>query len=170
MKIEFRKQIDSDAAPWQPLTNIDELIWNGVFTLRVTDDNGSHGLPFHFANDDIVTIVVKDHTPNASLPHTRTTLQEVTRVECATGKAFTYTRTRYNEGGEHIWSRWIADGEFEIPIASNMTLGGVMIGDGLSINADGKVSVDGRFFEGNNFDKVNFAVLTVYYSICPIET
>lgn len=160
MKIEFRKQIDSDAAPWQPLTNIDELIWNGVFTLRVTDDDGSHNLPFRFANDDILTIVVKDHTPNASLPHTRTTLQEVTHVECATGKILTYTRTRYNAGGEHIWSRWIADGEFEIPIASNMTLGGVMIGDGLSINADGKVSVDGRFFEGNNFDKVNFAIYT----------
>lgn len=160
MKIEFRKQIDSDAAPWQPLTNIDELIWNGVFTLRVTDDNGSHGLPFHFANDDIVTIVVKDHTPNASLPHTRTTLQEVTRVECATGKAFTYTRTRYNDGGEHTWSGWIVDGGNEIPIATKTTLGGIMIGDGLSVNTEGKVSVDGRFFEGNNFDKVNFAIYT----------
>lgn len=160
MKIEFRKQIDSDAAPWQPLTNIDELIWNGVFTLRVTDDDGSHNLPFRFANDDILTIVVKDHTPNAALPHTRTTLQEVTHVECATGKILTYTRTRYNAGGEHIWSRWIADGEFEIPLATNTTLGGIMIGDGLSVNTEGKVSVDGRFFEGNNFDKVNFAIYT----------
>ena len=91
MKIEFRKQIDSDAAPWQPLTNIDELIWNGVFTLRVTDDDGSHNLPFRFANDDILTIVVKDHTPTAALPHTRTTLQEVTHVECATSEYYHVT-------------------------------------------------------------------------------
>ena len=158
MKIEFRKQIDSDAAPWQPLTNIDELIWNGVFTLRVTDDDGSHNLPFRFANDDILTIVVKDHTPNAALPHTRTTLQEVTHVECATGKAFIYTRTRHTVDGVHIWSRWIAD--TELPVATRTFVGGIMIGDGLSINAEGRVSVDGKTFDGNNFDKVNLAIYT----------
>ena len=31
MKIEYRKQIDSETAPWQLLTNIDELLWNGVY-------------------------------------------------------------------------------------------------------------------------------------------
>lgn len=172
MKIEFRKQVDSDAAPWQPLTNIDELIWNGVFNLRVTDDNGSHGLPFHFDNDDIVTIVVKDHTPNVSLPHTRTTLQEVTRVDRTTGKAFTYTRTRYNDGGEHTWSGWIVDGGNEIPIATKTTLGGVIIGDGLSINAEGRVSVDGKTSESDRFvgaDTDSFAVKKFYTLPAPME-
>ena len=54
MKIEYRKQIDSETAPWQLLTNIDELLWNGVYALRVTDDDGTHSLPFRFANDDTV--------------------------------------------------------------------------------------------------------------------
>ena len=31
MKIEYRKQIDSETASWQLLTNIDELLWNGVY-------------------------------------------------------------------------------------------------------------------------------------------
>ena len=106
MKIEYRKQIDSDAAPWQQLTNIDELVWNGVYTMRVSDDDGTAHLPCSLANEDIVTIVVKDHAPNSMLQHGRTTMQEITKVERGTGSVFIYSRTCSNVNGMPVWTSW----------------------------------------------------------------
>ena len=57
MKIEYRKLTDNESDPWQLLTNIDELIWNGVYVLRVSDDDDTHGLPFRFSNDETVTLL-----------------------------------------------------------------------------------------------------------------
>ena len=57
IKIEYRKQTDDESAPWLVLTNIDELIWNGVYALRVNCDDGTSGLPFHFENSDTVTVL-----------------------------------------------------------------------------------------------------------------
>ena len=105
MKIEYRKLIDSDAAPWQQLTNIDELVWNGVYTMRVSDDDGTSHLPCSLANN-IVTIVVKDHAPNSMLQHGRTTMQEITKVERDTGSVFIYSRTCSNVNGVPVWSNW----------------------------------------------------------------
>lgn len=106
MKIEYRKLIDSDAAPWQQLTNIDELVWNGVYTMRVSDDDGTSHLPCSLANEDIVTIVVKDHAPNSMLQHGRTTMQEITKVERGTGSVFIYSRTCSNVNGMPVWTKW----------------------------------------------------------------
>lgn len=106
MKIEYRKLIDSDAAPWQQLTNIDELVWNGVYTMRVSDDDGTSHLPCSLANEDIVTIVVKDHAPNSMLQHGRTTMQEITKVERGTGSVFIYSRTCSNVNGMPVWTSW----------------------------------------------------------------
>ena len=145
MKIEYRKQIDSETAPWQLLTNIDELLWNGVYALRVTDDDGSHNLPFHFGNDDTVTIVVKDHSHEGMLQDGRTVVQTITRVERSTGKVFVYTRTRYNVDGVPNWNYWAlaTEGEatIEIPKATKASIGGVMVGDGLSVDGDGILSI-----------------------------
>lgn len=106
MKIEYRKLIDSDAAPWQQLTNINELVWNGVYTMRVSDDDGTSHLPCSLANEDIVTIVVKDHAPNSMLQHGRTTMQEITKVERGTGSVFIYSRTCSNVNGMPVWTSW----------------------------------------------------------------
>lgn len=145
MKIEYRKQIDSETAPWQLLTNVDELLWNGVYALRVTADDGSHKLPFRLADDDTVTIVVKDHAHDGMLENGRTVVQTVTRVDRATGNVFVYTRTRYNAGGTHSWSYWTLAGEgstaVEIPTASTTSLGAVIVGNGLAVDADGKLSL-----------------------------
>lgn len=145
MKIEYRKQIDSETAPWQLLTNIDELIWNGVYALRVSDDNGSSNLPFRLANDDTVTLVVKDHAHEGMLERGRTIVQTVTRVERTTGSVFVYTRTRCNVNDVPIWSYWAlsTEGEtvIEMPKATNASLGGVIIGDGLYADANGKLSL-----------------------------
>ena len=145
MKIEYRKQIDSEAAPWQLLTNVDELIWNGVYALRVSDDDGSHNLPFRFANDDTVTVVVKDHSHEGMLENGRTIVQTITRVERSTGKVFVYTRTRCNVENIPSWGYWTLATEggavIEIPQATHVSLGGVVVGDGLAVDATGKLTV-----------------------------
>ncbi|MBQ2289766.1 MAG: hypothetical protein II249_03760, partial [Bacteroidaceae bacterium] len=145
MKIEYRKLTDNESAPWLLLTNIDELIWNGVYVLRVIDDDGSSGLPFRLGNDDTVTLVLKDNAHEGALQSGRTIVQTVTYVERATGKVFTYTRTRCKTGKNHSWSYWtLADensGITEMPKASNVSLGAVIVGEGLSIDSNGKISV-----------------------------
>ena len=145
MKIEYRKQIDSETAPWQLLTNMDELLWNGVYALRVTDDDGSHNLPFRFNNDDTVTLVVKDHAHEGMLENGRTVVQTITRVDRTTGNVFIYTRTRYNVNGEPGWNYWAlaTEGEavIEMPKATPVSLGAVIVGDGLAVDADGKLSL-----------------------------
>lgn len=148
MKIEYRKQIDSETAPWQLLTNMDELLWNGIYNLRVTDDDGTHSLPFRFANDDTVTLVVKDHAHEGMLENGRTIVQTITRVERSTGNVLSYTRTRYNSNGCPTWNYWTLatedDAVIEIPKATPVSLGAVIVGDGLAVDADGKLSVAGK--------------------------
>ncbi len=145
MKIEYRKQIDSETAPWQLLTNIDELLWNGVYALRVTDDDGSHHLPFRFGNDDTVTLVIKDHAHEGMLENGRTIVQTITRVDRTTGNVFVYTRTRYNVDGTPCWNYWAlaTEGEavIDMPKATQASLGAVIVGNGLAVDADGKISV-----------------------------
>lgn len=107
MKIEYRKQTDNDSAPWLVLTNIDELIWNGVYALRVSDDDGTSGLPFRLENNDTVTLVLKDHSHEGMLQNDRTVVQTLTHVERTTGKVQTYLRTRCYSQGNHSWSSWV---------------------------------------------------------------
>ena len=141
MKIEYRKLTDNESDPWLLLTNIDELIWNGVYALRVIDDDGSLGLPFRFENDDTVTLVLKDHSHEGKLQNGRTVVQTITRVERSSGKVFTYTRTRYCVDGKHRWNTWerAADSEGGAVIDSTGLL--QMVGDGLAVGADGKITI-----------------------------
>ena len=166
MKIEYRKQIDSETAPWQLLTNIDELLWNGVYALRVTDDDGTHSLPFRFANDDTVTLVVKDHAHEGMLENGRTIVQTITRVERSTGNVYSYTRTRYNVDGTPSWNYWAlaTEGEavIDMPKATQVSLGAVIVGNGLAVDADGKISVAPASIAEDNLqpalkDKINVA-------------
>ena len=106
MKIECRLQGEKPGAPWQPLTNLDELIWNGVHALRATADDGTLGLPFRVADNDSMTFVVKDHAHDGSLQNNRTIVQTITHVECTTGKVSVYNRTRHYNNGKHRWTDW----------------------------------------------------------------
>ena len=166
MKIEYRKQIDSETAPWQLLTNMDELLWNGIYNLRVTDDDGTHSLPFRFANDDTVTLVVKDHAHEGMLENGRTIVHTITRVERSTGNVLSYTRTRYNSNGSPKWNYWTLatedDAVIEMPKATPVSLGAVIVGDGLAVDADGKLSVAGKSIGEEHLtsalnDKINVA-------------
>lgn len=152
MKIEYRKLTDNESAPWLLLTNIDELIWNGVYVLRVTDDDGSSGLPFRFGNSDTVTIVVKDHSHEGALQSNRTIVQTVTYVERATGKVFTYVRTCCVIKGRQQWTNWemgkdseniLPGNVVEIAWDENSGIDAMTIRGTYKINGERKSSNDG---------------------------
>lgn len=109
MRIEYCKQVDSDTAPWLSLTNVDELQWNGVYSLRVSNDDGSHNLPFRLRDDETVTFVVKDHSHPGKLQGNRTIVQEITHVDRATGSVSNYSRHCSNTNGKPTWSKWTSD-------------------------------------------------------------
>ena len=106
MKIEYRRQGESSIGVWQPLTNLDELIWDGVYALRMSGDDNTSGLPFRVDDNDSMTFVVKDHAHDGRLQNNRTIVQTITRVEHSTGKVFVYNRTRYYSNGSHSWNSW----------------------------------------------------------------
>ena len=148
MKIEYRKLSDKGTASWQVLTNPDELIWEGVYALRVSDDDGTSSFPRRFNDNDTVTLVVKDHAHEGALQQNRTIVQTITCVECTTGDVLTYTRTRYNADGTPCWSYWALATEngavINIQPATSSALGGVIVGDGLTVDATGKISIAER--------------------------
>lgn len=109
MKIEYCKQVDSETAPWLSLTNVDELQWNGVYSLRVSNDDGSHNLPFRLRDGETVTLVVKDHSHPGKLQGNRTVVQEITHVDRATGCVSNYSRFCSKVNGMPTWSNWTSD-------------------------------------------------------------
>ena len=80
MKMEYRRHLDNGAAPWQLVTNIDELMWNGEYFIRVSNDNGSSKLPFPMSNDETATLVVKDYSHEGKLQRNRKIVQEISKV------------------------------------------------------------------------------------------
>lgn len=106
MKIEYRRQGESSIGAWQPLTNLDELIWNGVYALRMSGDDNTSGLPFRVDDNDSMTFVVKDHAHDGRLQNNRTIVQTITRVERTTGRVSVYNRTRHYSNGSHSWTDW----------------------------------------------------------------
>ncbi len=106
MRIEYCKQVDSETSPWLSLTNVDELQWNGVYSLRVSNDDGSHNLPFRLRDGETVTLVVKDHSHPGKLQGKRTVVQEITHVDRATGCVSNYSRFCSKVNGMPTWSNW----------------------------------------------------------------
>ena len=106
MKIEYRRQGESSIGAWQPLTNLDELIWDGVYALRMSGDDNTSGLPFRVNDNDSMTFVVKDHAHDGRLQNNRTIVQTITRVERTTGRVSVYNRTRHYSNGSHSWTDW----------------------------------------------------------------
>ena len=159
MKIEYRKLTDNESDPWLSLTNIDELIWNGVYALRVIDDDGSLGLPFQFENDETVTLVLKDHAHEGLLQNARTIVQTITRVERSTGNVFTYTRTRYCVDGKHRWNSWELAAESDGNSIVDTEVLQQIIGYGLNIDADGKVTISDNIIDENKLtNELNYKI------------
>lgn len=108
LKINYRRLSDGDSAPVQLAHTFNEFLWSDVYELKVFDDDGSHGLPFSFADDETLTLVVKDHPVNAgaTLQRERKIVQTITYVQRSTGGVYTCTRTRSHNGKDYVWSGW----------------------------------------------------------------
>lgn len=116
LKINFRRLSGGDSAPEQVARTFDEFLWSDVYELKVFDDDGSHGLPFSFADDETLTLVVKDHPLNAgaTLQKERKIVQTLTYVRRSTGSVYICTRTRSHNGMDYVWSKWNVTEEINI--------------------------------------------------------
>lgn len=121
MKIECRLQGEKPDATWPQLNNLDEPIWDGVYTLRVTADDGTLGLPFRIADNDIMTFVVKEHVHDGMQQNSRTIVQTITRVESKNGKESVYNRKCNYNNGKQSWSEWelAGNGNSDSPVDNN---------------------------------------------------
>lgn len=106
MKMEYRRHLDNGAAPWQLVTNIDELMWNGEYFIRVSNDDGSSQLPFPLNNDETATLVVKDYSHEGKLQRNRKIVQEISKVERDGGKVLNYSRVYHEIYGRNQWGSW----------------------------------------------------------------
>lgn len=108
MKMKFRKSTDTGQGAWRELVTLDELIWAGVYLVRLAGDDTS--LPFSFADNETVTLVVKDHNVAGALQNNRVVVQTITRVDPSTGDVLTFTRARRYVDGSHKWGDWVSVG------------------------------------------------------------
>ena len=106
--MNFRKSTDTGLGAWCELLTLDELIWAGVYLVRLAGDDAS--LPFSFAENEVVTLVVKDHNVAGALQNNRVVAQTITRVDPSKGNVLTFTRTRRYVDGLHRWGNWVGLG------------------------------------------------------------
>ena len=106
MKIRYRKQNEKETAPWQQLNNIDEIVWDGRYDIRVKNHDNSMNLPFLLNENETATLVVEDYSHNGKLQPCRTTVQRISKIDQQSGELQTYYRTYYKTDGKHKWSEW----------------------------------------------------------------
>lgn len=103
---EYRCLNDGEKTKWKQLTSLGELIWDGVYAIRLVTDEPSLGLPFKVNGEEVINLLVNDQFRDNHIQNNRIIVQTLTRVERSTGHVQTYTRTRRYENGEHKWSEW----------------------------------------------------------------
>lgn len=110
LKINYRTLSGGEHSPWLQTSTLDEIVWGGAYELMFASDDGSHGLPFRFTQDEKVTLIVNDN--NKGNTHgMHTIVQRLTYVEHATCDLVTYTRTRCCCKGTNAWGEWsVLDG------------------------------------------------------------
>ena len=106
IKIRYRKQNEKETAPWQQLNNIDEIVWDGRYDIRVENHDNSMNLPFAMNENETATLVVEDYSHNGKLQPCRTTVQRISKIDQQSGELQTYYRTYYKTDGKHKWSEW----------------------------------------------------------------
>ena len=106
MKIRYRKQNEKETAPWQQLNNIDEIVWDGRYDIRVENYDTSINLPFAMNENETVTLIVEDYSHSGKLQPCRTTVQRISKIDQQSGELQTYYRSYYKTDGKHKWSEW----------------------------------------------------------------
>lgn len=106
IKIQYRKQNEKETAPWQQLNNIDEIVWDGRYDIRVGHQDSSIHLPFTLVKNETATLVVEDHSHKGRLQHSRIIVQTMSKADQESCELQTYYRTYYKTDGKHKWSEW----------------------------------------------------------------
>ena len=106
IKIQYRKQNEKETAPWQQLNNIDEIVWDGRYDVRVENYDTSINLPFAMNENETATLIVEDYSHSGKLQPCRTTVQRISKIDQQSGELQTYYRTYYKTDGRHQWSEW----------------------------------------------------------------
>ena len=106
IKIRYRKQNEKETAPWQQLNNIDEIVWDGRYDIRVKNHDNSMNLPFLLNENETAILVVEDYSHNGKLQPCRTTVQRISKIDQQSGELQTYYRSYYKTDGKHKWSEW----------------------------------------------------------------
>ena len=68
---QYRKQNEKETAPWQQLNNIDEILWDGRYDIRIKNNDTSMKLPFELKKNETATLIVEDHSHKGKLQHSR---------------------------------------------------------------------------------------------------
>ena len=106
MRIDCWKIKDGKEIPMPPPTTLDGFEWNGRIRLRVTDDDGSLGLPFVFAGEDSAIMTVVKTEQDGKQSDNKKIKQTLRCVPRSLGCEIVCSRTRSYNGKEHVWSEW----------------------------------------------------------------
>ena len=107
-KQELRyRQVGVAGSEWSVATTPDEFMQNGVYEIKVINDNGTLNFPYRFAGDDVAKLIVSDSGANGKQQINRIVVQTITITPSGTNKSVTYTRTRRNVNGNQQWSSWV---------------------------------------------------------------
>ena len=107
-KQELRyRQAGVAGSEWSVATTPDEFMQNGVYEIKVINDNGTLNFPYRFAGDDVAKLIVSDSGANGKQQTNRIVVQTITVTPGGTNKSITYTRTRRSVNGNQQWSSWV---------------------------------------------------------------
>lgn len=107
-KQELRyRQAGVAGSEWSVATTPDEFMQNGVYEIKVINDNGTLNFPYRFAGDDVAKLIVSDSGANGKQQTNRIVVQTITVTPSGTNKSITYTRTRRSVNGNQQWSSWV---------------------------------------------------------------
>ena len=106
MRIECWELKDGKEIPMPPTTTLDGFEWNGRIRLRVTDDDGSLGLPFVFAGEDTVIMTVVKTEQDGKQSGNKKIKQTLRCVPRSLYCEIVCSRTRSYNGKKHVWSEW----------------------------------------------------------------
>lgn len=103
---QYRKQNENGTAPWQQLNNIDEILWDGRYDIRVENYDTSMNLPFTLNENETATLIVEDQSHKGKLQHSRVIVQTISKTKQDSGKFITYSRTHRKIDGKAQWEEW----------------------------------------------------------------
>lgn len=92
--------------PMPPTTTLDGFEWSGRIRITVSGDDGSLGLPFLFAADDIAILTVETSEQKGTHTGNKKIKQILRCVPRSLGEEVTCSRIRSHNGNEHVWSEW----------------------------------------------------------------